>query len=428
MREQRGEKKLQRSVSLLCAIVFAIFSFTFIAVYQSPLLEAFYDKVATGKLNYNGYVVAATATTILLLLSWWMNKLARFQREWTAMSYLPATLLLAFMTDIDRNIYTGETEYLFWTIVLLVGFLVYAFFAFLLQRILFAKIKNPKMEGNRIVWRNLLLFTLMFLLTGWFSNGNESIKYEATAYSRFKQGDIDGALNVASRSLNATHELTAARAYYLSQCGNMGDKLFTYPQYYGAEGLLPPMKQLTPLSPDTVYSAIGVKRNVGEDAMEYLYRVVQADSISRTAADYFLCGLLLEKRLTDFVDYLPRFYNFAQGDSLPRHYKEALIYYATVMSDIELPFDSEAMRAGLITMGLMNWQYGDELPKHYIDAFRDFAIPTEKMAKLFDLESLGKEFAAMLELERQHPEIQIRSNYIRKNFGHTYWWYYAYSD
>ena len=120
MREQRGEKKLQRSVSLLCAIVFAIFSFTFIAVYQSPLLEAFYDKVATGKLNYNGYVVAATATTILLLLSWWMNKLARFQREWTAMSYLPAMLLLAFMTDIDRNIYTGETEYLFWTIVLLV--------------------------------------------------------------------------------------------------------------------------------------------------------------------------------------------------------------------------------------------------------------------------------------------------------------------
>ena len=188
------------------------------------------------------------------------------------------------------------------------------------------------------------------------------------------------------------------------------------------------MKQLTPLSPDTVYATIGVKRNVGEDAMEYLYRVVQADSISRTAADYFLCGLLLEKRLTDFVDYLPRFYNFAQGDSLPRHYKEALIYYATVMSDIELPFDSEAMRAGLITMGLMNWQYGDELPKHYIDAFRDFAIPTEKMAKLFDLESLGKEFAAMLELERQHPEIQIRSNYIRKNFGHTYWWYYAYSD
>ena len=139
MRDQRGEKKLQRSVSLLCAIVFAIFSFTFIAVYQSPLLEALYDKVATGKLNYNGYVVAATATTILLLLSWWMNRIARFQREWTAMAYLPATLLLAFMTDIDRNIYTAETEYLSWTIILLIGFLIYAFFAFLLQRILFAK-------------------------------------------------------------------------------------------------------------------------------------------------------------------------------------------------------------------------------------------------------------------------------------------------
>ena len=76
MREQRGEKRLLKWVNWLCAIIFSVFSFTFTAVYQSPLVEVYYDKVATGKLEYNGYVVAAITTTFLLLLALWLNKYA----------------------------------------------------------------------------------------------------------------------------------------------------------------------------------------------------------------------------------------------------------------------------------------------------------------------------------------------------------------
>lgn len=427
MREQRGEKKLQRSVNLLCACVFAIYSFTFMAIYQSPLLEALYDKVATGKLNYNGYVVAATATTILLLLSWWMNKLARFQREWTAMAYLPASLLLAFITDIDRTIYTGESNYLSWTIILLTGFLLYALLAFLLQRILFAKIKNLKMEGNRIVWRNLMLFVLFFGLTGWLSNADEHLKQEATAYSRYKSGDIQGALSVASRSLSTSHEFTAARAFYLSQCQKLGDKLFTYPQYYRAEGLLPPMQQRTPLSPDTVYAAIGLKRTADETAVEYLYRTVQADSVSRLAADYFLCGLLLEKRLTDFVDNLPKYYNL-EKDTLPQHYKEALMYYVTALSEVDLDARGDTLRANLTSLGLKGSGPEEALPTQYSGALKNFKISSGRLFALLSLETLGAEFARMIELERQYPDILVRYNYARKEFGHTYWWYYKYGE
>lgn len=427
MRELRGEKKLQRSVNLLCACVFAIYSFTFIAIYQSPLLEALYDKVATGKLNYNGYVVAFTATTILLLLSWWMNKIARFQREWTAMAYLPASLLLAFITDIDTTIYTGDTKYLSWIIILLIGLFLYASIAFFLQRILFAKIKNLKMEGNRIVWRNLMLFVLLFGLTGRLSNGNEHFKQEATAYSRYKSGDIQGALNVAHRSLNASHEFTAARAFYLSQCRQMGDKLFTYPQYYGVEGLLPPMQQRTPLSPDTIYTAIGTKRNNGEDAMEYLYRIVQADSVSRTAADYFLCGLLLDKRLTDFVDNLPKYYNLG-SDTLPQHYKEALMYYVAALSDFNPASSADTLRAELTDLGLKNNTRGNEFSAQYAAALRGFNVSSERLGTLMSLDTTGIELARMIELERQYPDLQVRSNYARKEFGHTYWWYYKYSE
>ena len=103
----KEEKRLQRVVALFCATLFALFSFFFVAIYQSPLLEALYDHVATGKLDYNGYLVAAVISPLLTLLALWLNRIAKFQREWTAMAYLPSSLLLAFMTDIDRSVYTG---------------------------------------------------------------------------------------------------------------------------------------------------------------------------------------------------------------------------------------------------------------------------------------------------------------------------------
>lgn len=429
MREQRGEKRLQRWVNGLCACVFALFCYTFVAVYQAPLLEAFYDKVATGKLQFNGYVVAAIVTTLLVLLTWWLNRLARFQREWSAFAYLPACMLLAFITDIDRSIYSGGSSLMSWLWIFVATFVVYALIAFLLQRVLFAKIKNLQMEGSRIVWRNLLLFVILFCLTGWLTNSEEGFKHEAAAYSYYKHGNVGAALNVAKRSLDATRELTAARAFYLAESWQMGDRLFTFPQYYGAEGLLPTVQQTSPLSPDTVYARFGLLRNEQEAAVDYLRRAVEKDSVpSQATIDYYLCALLLDKRLTDFVEELPRYYDVRKGEELPLHYKEALIYYVTTIDDCEITFQADSLRSELILMGLLNWNYGQDVPQHYKDAFKDYALSSADFSNMLDVDSLGNEFVAMLELEKKYPQLHIRSNFIRKYYGNTYWWYYTYSE
>lgn len=429
MREQRGEKRLLKWVNWLCAIIFSVFSFTFTAVYQSPLVEVYYDKVATGKLEYNGYVVAAITTTLLLLLALWLNKYAKFQREWSAMAYIPSFLLLAFLTDIEPAIYTGGASAASWVWVFVIGILVYILVAFLLRNLLFAKIKDLQTEGHRIVWRNLLLFTLFFCVVGWLSNGEDNFKSEAAAYSHYKRGDVDAALNVASRSLNASHELTAARAFYLANAGEMGDRLFRYPQYFGAEGLLPALQQTSPLSPDTVYAALGYERLPDESALNYLRRVVDTDSVpSRMVADYYLCALLLDKRVTEFVEELPRFYDISNGESIPMHYKEALVYYVTAIGDFEITFESDSLRSELLIMGLLDWNYGEDIPEHYKEAFKDYALSSQQFDSIVDADSLGREFARMIELEKEYPQLHIRSNYIRKHFGHTYWWYFGYSD
>lgn len=430
MREQRAEKRLQRWVNYFCAIFFILFCYLFVAVYQAPMLEVYYDRMATGRLDYNEHVMATATTVLLTALALWLNRFSKFQREWTAMAYLPSCTLLAFITDIDRSIYTDTISLFPWVIIFAVVAIVYVFVSLLLRGMLFAKIKNLQMAGNRIIWRNLLLFTMLFCFTGWLSNGDEDFKNEAASYSHYKHGDLDAALHVAHRSLNASHELTSSRAFYLAMNDELGDRLFCYPQYYGVEGLLPPINRTTPLSPDSVYAKIGVKRLPDEGAMEYLDRAVEefGDSVPHILADYYLCGLLLDKRIPEFAENISRFYNSGNVEELPLHYKEALIYYIMVIDYHELPFNTETLRAKFLVMGLLDTDYDSGLPKHYADALKDYTLTKEQQDMFEDLDSVAKELGSMMELENKYPELHIRSNYIRKHFGDTYWWYYAYSD
>ncbi|MBQ5616152.1 MAG: hypothetical protein IIU90_00175, partial [Bacteroidaceae bacterium] len=110
--KNKEEIRLQRVVMALCAILFAVFSFLFVAEYQSSLLELLYDKVATGKLEYNGYVAGGVISLALTLLALWINKYTGFKREWTAFAFMPSALILSFITDIDRSLYVGGYDYI----------------------------------------------------------------------------------------------------------------------------------------------------------------------------------------------------------------------------------------------------------------------------------------------------------------------------
>lgn len=429
MRIQRNDRTLQNKISCFCAIVFAIYSFTFIGVYQTTLLEALYDIVATGKLQYNGYVVAGIATTILVFMALWLNRFAKYYFEWTALAYLPSSLLLAFITDVDSSIYTGEPHMFSWIIILPAGFAVYALFAFFIRDLSHSVTKH-KLEGvGKVIWCNMLLFTIMFCLTGFLSNSEENFKSEVKAYSYYKKGDITEALNVAKKSLNASHELTAARAFYLVKENKLSEHLFDYPQYYGAEGLLPPTEQTTPLHPDTIYSRLGAKRDSQETALDYLERVIKNDTLpSRMLVDYYLCALLLDKKVVAFVEELPKYYDLKSNEPLPKHYKEALLYYVTSVDSMDLSFDTDTMRTEFLLLAVLAWDYNGELPQHYKDVFRDYIVTSEEFGTLVDIDSLGREYVAMLKLEQKYPELHIRSNYIRKKYGNTYWWYFGYSE
>ncbi|MBQ8734933.1 MAG: hypothetical protein IJY75_02985, partial [Bacteroidaceae bacterium] len=219
------EIRLFRMVQVVCAVVFSIFSYTYLSFYQAPLLEVAYDLTATGKLQYDENIVAAIITFVLLLLTLWLNKFAKFTREWEALSYLPACTLLAFITNIDRTIYAGVSFSLSWVWIALVVSVVYLSASWVLQRVLFMRIKDITRATNRIMWRNLLLLSMLFCFTGFLSTEDENFKHEAILYQYLKRGDYDAAKRVAANSLTASQQLTAGRAHLLALRGELGDSL-----------------------------------------------------------------------------------------------------------------------------------------------------------------------------------------------------------
>ena len=377
----KEEKRLQRVVALFCATLFALFSFLFVAVYQSPLLEVLYDYVATGKLDYNGYLVAAVISPLLTLLALWLNRIAQFQREWTAMAYLPSVLLLAFITDIDRSLYVGGRSSTSWIVIFSVAMFVYAALAFVLQRVLFEKIKNLAMSANRMIWRNLILFVIMFCLAGTLSNGEENFKREALVASRYKGGDAEGALAVGYKSLDASRELTAMRAYILAKENSLGERLFEYPQLYGADGLLPFAHQTSPLSLDSVATLLGDTIKENENTLGYLRRLAYPDTLALAARDYYLSALLLEKEVIEFEAELTRMCGSYRADSLPKHYREALLLLKEFSSEYQLNLEDSV---------------------------------------------LNSKFRSLREVESKYDDALMRNNYVRKAFGRTYWWYFLY--
>ena len=381
------EKRLQRVVATVCATLFAVFAFLFVAVYQAPLLEAFYNEVATGKLDYNPWFVGGVVSLLLTLLALWLNSLAKLRREWTALAYLPSALLLAFITDIDRGLYTGEGAIsTSWIYIFATCFLVYAFVAFVLRRILFEKIKDARMATNKVLWYNMVIVVLSICLIGALSNSEENFKRETLMMSHYNKGDTLKALRVGKTSLNASRELTVMRAYMLAVSDKLGESLFEYPQYYATEGLLPEKERTSPLVPDSVYSLLGATPLDDEAATDFLSRIAHADSASNVVKEYYLSSLLLEKKLLEFKDQVIGLYGAENVDSLPKHYREALMLYADITGNDEpLPF-----------------------------ALCDAAMH-EQLQQLRTVESL-------------YDDPFVRGNYVRRHFGHTYWWYYLYSN
>lgn len=372
-------KKAARIQTIVCGFLFAIFSFAYLYVFQRDVLEALHYSLAHGKTHFAPLVTAFVITLVLILLRWGVNSLLGLKGNVRALSYFPSCLVLGVLTDVGKNIYTSE-YHTSWGWMLPLILLVYVVVAFWLRRIFRNRLNN---EGNPIVLMNcnLLILVALCLMTALIGNTNRSFHHELETERYLREHQYAKALEVGKRSLEASRTLTVLRSIALSHAGQLGEKLFAFPQYYRSDGLFfaDDSIQTYRYTNDSIYYLLGVRPYTGEDRLVFLHNICYKGTGKYTALDYYISALLLEKQLDRFAQVMTDLYEIEER--LPRHYDEAFLLFLD--SHPDYPYQ--------VTDSALIQRYAD-----YRKRQADFTSAIEEQ------------------------------NGMRREFGDTYWWYFDY--
>ena len=374
-------------IAIICGILFVCFSFVYLYLFQGEVMRFVFEIYFQGKFSYSPFGGAVILTLALCIIRWLFNKVTRFKGSWLAFSYFPAYCILSFLTCVHPNeeIVDGRAYSIgfsgIWIVVV-----AYVAIGCWYRKFLYRRNSEVRNRLNDILLPNLIVVLMGTYVTGFVGNDNVILHHDLAVAQYIRVGEFEKALGVGQKSLHNSHTLTALRAFALSNIDSLGQRLFCYPQGYGADGLFLNEEQgnVSSMSNENLQIYLGCElRHADESTMEYLQRLSSEDSCaSAKVIDYYLCALLLEKRLEEFYNVLLSFYA-DNSLPLPRHYQEALLIYGQLTGNEPTLF-----------------------------------AKCDKQIKA--------RHRAFINLQNEYQNPQHQNNYTRSQFGDTYWWYYCY--
>lgn len=375
--EKRNHQGGTMSVRIVCAVCFLAFTFPWLYEFQADMLTVGQHVLSGGLTSYDRTIGAIIITAVLCLLQVAVHSVTRLSRRTHALTYAPSFLALAFLSDIsvghDNSVEVGRW---WWLPALMLT--LWAGAVWLARQMLPFSDNERQPTGlfSARTWTNLMQMAAMMLFVAAVGNTNAVLHFRAHAETALLRGDSREAMRVGWESLETDRQLTMLRAFALSREGLLGEKLFCYPVAGSGDDLLPMRHKPLLLPADSIWSHLGGKPAFPMKAQTF-YRLLEADSLATpAAADYRLCGLLMDRDLKTFARLLPHYYDISP--TLPRHYWEALVLYA-------------------------HKQPGK--------------------AKLHDAD-LEEEWLQLQQLREQHPAESERRIQVLERFRNTYWYYY----
>lgn len=367
--------KFDTPIRIICAVLFATFSFLYISMLQGELLALVQDHLAQGQTSNNTFITALIITTLLMALQYMLNRVGQLHGQYEAFSYLPSCVLLALMTKVDN---TYSYSWVQWVVALVVVAVIYVFFSWISRN----SFQPRDAKFLHQFTPNLGVLTLLFLFTGWYGNNAPADQMELAAWKYTHSGKYDKVLEVGKRADDCNIELTALRNLALAKTGQLDNKLFAYPQPYGSKGLL--MNRYNVQTPSygakEFYNALGATPYGGESATAF-YKRMMDKSNAPLYRDLYLAALLLDKDLTAFVSHTAKDQTTESLNSAPIHYQEAWMIY-----NEQNPFSPVSF------------------------------VPDEAVAQRYH------EYLTLREAHTSEPI--VLQNLCMKQFGDTYWYYY----
>lgn len=372
----KRKQKYETPLRVICALLFATFSFLYIYMFQGELLALLQDNLSDGRTESNAFVAALIITLLLLLLQWGVNRMSKLHGRWEAVSYFPSCMLLALLADVNEHTMLYSPSMWAWGVPLCI--ILYIGIVWLNR--LTSGVQ--KWGFFRVLWPNLATLSLLFVLTGQIGNNASVSHMELAAWGYIHDGEYGKVLEIGRRSEDCNAELTALRNLAMAKRGELGNRLFCYPQPYGVNGLLynKYKKQTEAYGAKEFYRHLGSEAYGGESGRAFAERMYVKND-SAIWRDIYLAALLLDKDLNSFVKAVE---SMAQaGEVLPVHYQEALLLYNDLHLGTPVSFTPDS--------------------------------------------DLVKRYADYCTLREEHEgDAVVAKNLCRRKFGNTFWCYYDY--
>lgn len=335
-----------RAIHFSCAVLFMAFTFALLYGVKGELLAYAQHAWSGGVTHYNLLVGALIITVVLQGVQWVCSWLLPLPLAVHALTYLPSALLLAMLTNISpeavAHFHMGS-----WAWIAPAVLIVYILVSLALRRVL------PRTTFLQSCTSNAVVLLLLIVLAAGIDRTPDTLLYELRQERLIRQGRYAEAARVGEYCLEPTRRMTTLRAYALSRCGQLPQRLLDMPQPYGPDGLLCISDTLHRLrrvdtqdicawlgayaGPITIHSprtdATDRYLHLLRDRQTALVDSLRRDSLQPTSRiraqqqrtlDYTLCRLLLARRVDEFTRLLPQYAALNPTDTFPSLYAQAL--------------------------------------------------------------------------------------------------------
>ena len=370
------------TIRVMCAIVFVLFSFCWLFFFQSDQLAMTQHVLSGGLTHYNALWGTLIIIAVLMLLQLIIYRIIRLNKRSHALTYVPSMMLLALVSEVSRQIESGEGVSGWIWVLPVIALLVWAGVAAVAKLVQEIESDRDFSLFSRPMWINALLMALQIICVAWIGNTNAVYHYRMQTETLLADGKYQKALEVGKRSLESDANLLMLRMYALARENALGERLFEYPISANVEQILPTSgrTRMYYCPEDSLWRFLGGRPAEAMTPMHFLDLLERRDSIvPRQVIDYKLCGLLIDRQIDRFAREIGKYYKL--DERLPKHYREALVLYTHSRSNPVVTY-------------------------HHAVADEDWRN--------------------LLELERHYPNPTERKGRVEDQYHGTYWYYYRY--
>ena len=332
-------------VRTVCAIVFLLFVAIYVFFYQEDTLALTQHILSGGATIYSRVIGGIIITIVLALLHFTTAKVMRTKPLCIyALSCFPSLYILAMLTDFDTS--QPLSPWRWWAILMPLAAAVWWGVVYFLGELLRYRCSDIRHEEGylaRTLGCNIFILAAMMIGVGLLSNSNDITHYRLRMERLLMHGEYAKALEVGKKSDKSDANLTMLRVFALAHEGRLGDELFKYPVRGTSASIVPELSdgKMLMLSPDSVYRMLGAIPRHGQSTKHYFNAIVKSGQATKVAIEYQLCGMLIDKDLDGFVNLLMKTHKI--DDTLPLHYREALILYTHRRSSPKVVYRNTVM-------------------------------------------------------------------------------------